>query len=1094
MKNLPYILAALLFVNLHQLFAQKATVLFVGVDGFPLIDKTYREKLVAENFNVATCSLKSLTISSLQNCNVLVFTQFFVGGDFIPDEVKNTLWKWVENGGGLFFISGLMGYGDYNQLVENINSLLTPFDIMILFEQVRDEKHKEVYKGILNYTYFETRNISKGHPITEGISRIWYPGGGGQHASPVSTYTFKADAAWQILIKGEKEAYSPTYPSEPPLLACREFGKGRVALMSMDARYFINDGFHPAYGGYTLEKGDGFHLLSQIYQWLAEPSLKEGKIFTPNVQVEEEKISQPEEKKAVDATCEELLTKISTIRPFKTFKGVIGLHSTLSDGENEVDEFCLEAKRLGLDFVVFTETYELMDENKWKELVRKCEAQTKNEFVAIPGLQIQAPDGEVICFYLNRFPKKEEVENPPALLFNLNFPTIILSKPHFNRLNPWQYKFYTGIALYTYERGELIDEATSLYRELSANDYRLIPAAINKCFSLSELRHAVKEEVITFVNAECREHLVEHPDWQHNGPLRTVYGEGSSYVSSGLIFEILAVATKENLLSSFGAYGVYPGHKELFLLKISSQFPIKEVRVFKGTRLWRRFFPNQTHFSAYLWSHSTRDDEPLMVYAEDIRKRKLFSNSLRKPYNPFFSYTMCVDKQNSIIERSGIGWSAGWIAGLDVGAIFPLIPAEKLVPAGEDASWCPISSWETRPIFPLTEEEFRLLQGNPKNWSGWDILILNKRFCSFSSPDCVVIDNYYEKKFVRAKARYVYFRPLIKGINAILVEGDVEMKEQIPSKHKQLTIFRIMSNTATNPYERYAYESGGQVKKGSFIFQENTDSSVIERIPLAKGDWLALFPSPLGNVAVYSLCDLPLYGEIGLTNNLLHAFVSGNNKWRNYISLQLLPNSSSEIPKGAKWRYSYLFLLDNSLQKAPENFLELKKIYGIGCKPRYRVDAIKGRIENASFILSLQANEYEALLKFKNAKLPYGLGIRIKGINSNWDAGVFLKGKNEIRRIGVSDEGVGYCFLETIPEEEFFIGNLITCDDPDIRLQIICDTKYGYLLIAHNPHSKRVTISLKCPDILPYELKEKILTINPGETIIRKLKAKGGKR
>jgi hypothetical protein len=92
MKNLPYILATLLFVNIHQLFAQKATVLFVGVDGFPLIDKTYREKLVAENFNVATCSLKGLTVSSLKNCNVLVFTQFSVGGDFIPDEVKNTLW------------------------------------------------------------------------------------------------------------------------------------------------------------------------------------------------------------------------------------------------------------------------------------------------------------------------------------------------------------------------------------------------------------------------------------------------------------------------------------------------------------------------------------------------------------------------------------------------------------------------------------------------------------------------------------------------------------------------------------------------------------------------------------------------------------------------------------------------------------------------------------------------------------------------------------------------------------------------------------------------------------------------------------------
>ncbi|MGC8843344.1 MAG: hypothetical protein ACP5QS_05350, partial [bacterium] len=909
---------------------------------------------------------------------------------------------------------GLQGYGDYKELVDNLNSFLAPFDIKLLFENVKDEKHKEVFKGILNYVYYKTANILNQHPVTAGIKYIWYPGGGGQHASPISTYTFKASSSWEILIRGEKTAFSPSYPSEPPLLACRDFGKGRIAFLSMDARYFINDGYHPAYGGYAMEKGDGFRLLLQIYNWLAEPSLKQGRIFSHfSLPSQQPTKAVKEEKPPEDATCGELIRKINDVQLLKTFKGVIGVHSDLSDGENCVEELCVEAKRLGLDFLVFTERYDLMNEIKWNELVRRCKAQSTNSFIAIPGLKLTTPDAEIICFHLSRFPKVDEVTNPPALLFNLNFPTIVICKPHLNHLNPWQYKFYTGIALFTYEKGSLLDEATSLYRELSANDYRLIPVAVNYCYSLSQLEHAVREEVITYVSAEKIEDLIAHPDWQHSGPLRTVYGEGTSYVSSGLVLNVFAVATKESLLSSFGAYAVFPGHKELFKIELTSQYPIRKVIVYRGTREWRKFFPGKKKFSQLLWATSIRDDEPLMVYAEDINGRILFSNSLRKPYNPFFSYTMCVDKQNSIVERAGIGWSAGWIAGLDVGAIFPLIPANELVPAGEDASWCPISSWETRPILPISEAEFRILQGNPSSWNGWDILTLKKRYCSFSSPDCIVIDNYYEKKFLRGKARYIYFRPFLHGINAIYVEGEVEVLRNIPYNGDSLIVFRIMTNTATNPYEKYAAFTNNNLKMGSFRIADNGDDiTVALKANLRKGDWLSLFPSILGNIAVYSLSALDLKGFIGLTKDSLHAFVSGANEWRNYITLAIpLSFSGKVIPPKTKWSYSFLFILDNSFPNAPFNFSRLQKIYGIGCKLPYAIEVKRGKVLSSCYFLHLEAEDYGAILKFSHSELPFGLGIKLSGLNPNWEAGLYTSKGKEIKRIGIADDGAGYCHL-----------------------------------------------------------------------------------
>jgi hypothetical protein len=95
---------------------------------------------------------------------------------------------------------------------------------------------------------------------------------------------------------------------------------------------------------------------------------------------------------------------------------------------------------------------------------------------------------------------------------------------------------------------------------------------------------------------------------------------------------------------------------------------------------------------------------------------------------------------------------------------------------------------------------------------------------------------------------------------------------------------------------------------------------------------------------------------------------------------------------------------------------------------------------------------------------PNPLPVTVEGLEQNWPAGVFQEEKATVRRIGVT-EGVGYVALEKTEEGPLFIGNLLTCEDPEVRLELLAldAAKQGPVFVAHNPTDRDKQVTVRSP-------------------------------
>ena len=79
-------------------------------------------------------------------------------------------------------------------------------------------------------------------------------------------------------------------------------------------------------------------------------------------------------------------------------KGIIHSHTTFSyDGTLSVEEFCALLRKEGFDFVGLTEHTRGLTSQHFADLVRTCEQQSDDKFLAIPGLEFRCPDGTEIA-------------------------------------------------------------------------------------------------------------------------------------------------------------------------------------------------------------------------------------------------------------------------------------------------------------------------------------------------------------------------------------------------------------------------------------------------------------------------------------------------------------------------------------------------------------------------------------------------------------------------------------------------------------------------------------------------------------------------
>ncbi len=197
----------------------------------------------------------------------------------IDDRLGPILDRYLRDGGGFALLPAPSYYG-VEDFVRQLNPWLKGEGAELLNEQPRDPAHQRVIPRVLAYRYLQTSNLAD-HPVTRGIRSLWLPIDWSD--AFVVTHTMRVSPEWTVLVRGEKTCATHPYldlragrtapgawASEPPILAVREVGKGRLALFTTSSQYYLFDAFHWAYGeGFVMKEGNGLPLMGNLLTWLA---------------------------------------------------------------------------------------------------------------------------------------------------------------------------------------------------------------------------------------------------------------------------------------------------------------------------------------------------------------------------------------------------------------------------------------------------------------------------------------------------------------------------------------------------------------------------------------------------------------------------------------------------------------------------------------------------------------------------------------------------------------------------------------------------------------------------------------------------------
>ncbi|MEI6166931.1 MAG: hypothetical protein WCS52_07030 [bacterium] len=339
--------------------------------------------------------------------------------------VGKALMRYVQEGGGLFVQPQPVRYpgGDDEKYW---NLVLAPFGLEILHEGLFDKTRAFEGKTIGKATFWFTRNILP-HPVTEGVSGLCLPLHGQVPAAGLVAMKYAPE--WQVIVRGEKEAKSyqvdlsrgenginigkeGSCASEPPVLAVRTFGKGRVVCYPLSPIFAGNNYGNPLWSQIVESKGDpdasrpsqGMKLQMNAYRWLAASALAIPEFGTyrpdPYQPVTFPASIDWSKGKFAAMTPDKLAALSTEYAAMKRVRAVVGAHTAYSDGKGTVAQYVAAAKAAGVQVLVFADPLEKLTGETLAKLKADCaEASKAGDFYACPGIEFTDGIGNRWAFW-----------------------------------------------------------------------------------------------------------------------------------------------------------------------------------------------------------------------------------------------------------------------------------------------------------------------------------------------------------------------------------------------------------------------------------------------------------------------------------------------------------------------------------------------------------------------------------------------------------------------------------------------------------------------------------------------------------------------
>ncbi len=1025
-----------------------------------------------------------VTMDYLKQFNVVLLGTGGEGGQKalwtkLSGKVGKLLLEYVKEGGGLLVMRN-PGW-QFGRDIDEFNMWLKPAGIKILNEQITDYGAR--LKTLSNASLFWSDNITP-HPVTKGVEGFFYPDVYTKGYARYSDFSspVKADKNWKILVRGSKSAKSyerkkagklqaenpGSYKSAPPILAVRDYGKGRIAVMPVASSCYWQDGYHIFWdSGLIMNgekkgmKGSGERLMLNMMNYLAAPSLGKFGGYA----------SKPPAKKAIDVGFARINWDRARYKdkymPY-LMKGLIGARSSLSSGKGRPEEFIAAAKKAGYQFIAFTETLEQMTEAKFTKLKAICAKASNDKFKAYQGLTYRDESGNTWMVFSDKlfwpqpawFSKKKPghlgVNNP--LVRGWGFPPIIMVTPGKNPEPAYCQGNFKIISVYTYKNGKLLENSFATYLRLLNNSYHLAPVSVHITTSPAAVAIAAKTGFQSYIRWETPNVVEAISGFTAKYKGRYRYFR-SSYISEGPMIE-------DNRILNFGSSDLAIKDNDRWRLHLMASSPVglKEVSMINthNGKPWRRYLLHgKKNFDMNIDGWHDRQYQMVPVVTDMQGKKAIGWEAWTCTQEN--SFPRCSDNYNTMPrgkwwgqpkELQNIHGFENYLAVRNFRYFgTPIFGGVRL--DGESAR----PAIEYHPVIASrfgTIIDCLIDHHYPRSASG----NLDK-----TDQEQVAVPNQY----YQGKIRYTFFSPRMDSSLIELVEGKLNILK--PFKTSSIIIFsalgRKQAETVCASGKGRSFLSGVLEKQKRFY-----------RGTLPKNGYAALFSDSFkGSLGIVSLQDDISY--TGYAN-------------RNFVNKALrasIGRGKQNLKKGDVIKYRYLGVISKLNPEPSNKFMEdIVGKLGLAGKPAYQVKPNTGKVLSTDYILRLEAANYAFTGTFSRARLPLNLPVLIKGLNPNWDAGILYKGRNrllipewivndygeryveqkprtrnnELYHFPVLADGTGFLQVDTeLGKRNVFIGNLLTADNPDVKL-LLLDKRTGKgKFEVHNPTDQDITCTVK---------------------------------
>jgi len=1151
---------SLVFLASRAIAAErKPAILFCSPQGpsYGWIDLAYLAELHAHEFEVDyTDDLGDITAERIKRYNVLVI---YITPDAwevtmrarpsSPEKVKTfaeLIDRYAASGGGVFLMptEGNMR----RQVVRELTDLWGAKLPVETIEEKDRQKVASLSHASQDVPLALTDQVLPS-PVSDGVRHVWYPIRPAYNAA--QTGPIDVDASWQVVVKGSKTSVTrpvdlaksvmpeldrpfqrPEGVAEPTLFAIRQYQDGRVALINQWRQFSIGAGTKYIYNREALSRGlngipsDLGRLLENTYRWLAQPSLASG-IFGGYVTTPDRLLppnQKPETRKAyADRTWPYDPATLDTVVPpahTRLFRGLIGAKTGYSSGNAGVEAYAKAAAYLGLDFLVFLDDFEQLTPEKLEQLKADCDRFSTDKLRLFPGFSITnnignrmffySPDPAWIPDYCLTGPNKktlyiqEEDGKGGYTGYLTPFLDWVLGSYHVEKGQVGYFHFsasphgmrmpdlrlYGMAALRYYKDGRLVEDNTDAYLTTAQATIPPAPVSVNELAGPEQLAREIQSgHALVYARARSLESLfMDALRWTHQ------YDAPCVFVSDG---PQVALWPSCYRVSTLGAEEFVTGVSVMpSPLLVTSDKGIKEIRIFNGRELFRRFLPGGAKKFQQMLVLDGSIQKNLVVIAEDVEGKKAVTFARRCWKDGSLAVSFCSDHVNDgtmalahgpyaypVIRHpflpndiAGDTWDGGPLASLPLTGhqnTNPAIDSDKGKESGERFNQTPLLEFTDEGAMavssPRTEVFDERVQRVVNPWHTYGpiagpsrLMDYTQRYREYLPPTVGVPETGWAGPGVRA------------GTNASLFRNEVTFKDDLALKSFTWGYF------SGNSKARVVLNLGGSITTLDLSQPGKAETYVVNR-----GDWIGYYSPELSNSNLFFNRSEPIRIENRAP----------------YLFFRAEPESTA-VKKG-QTRVFEMAAIGFPLNVEIQSAADLERYAAYLAQPS-GMQVVRGkRIEGPGLVEF--APDATGVVEFSvpkpATKLDLTLPCRIVGLNPRWSAGLrqkkgFVKGdygpgENRYRALGMDLEGNAYVpvYVDLADVTHLEAGHPIVAgpEGKELFLQV---TKVGqqpdrWHVSVNNPTDRPITTTLKQAMDLPgLGLSETTITLQPGEYVV----------